>query len=348
MKKTGAENNFDEKKELKNRPRVGITMGDPAGIGPEVVVKALTDRALFEVADLLVIGDLALLNRVAKGVGAQVKFFDSREISDVGKNEAVPVFDLENLAQDYSDGAESGVAGKASVEYIEKAVDLWKEGKIDAITTAPINKKAIAMGGYDYPGHTEMLAKLTETEDFAMSFFANDMCVVLLSTHVSLKKAIELVKKENLVELIKFTNVQLEALLKKKVRIAVAGVNPHASEDGLFGTEEEKEILPAIRECRKRFGIDVSGPFSADTIFLRGFQGEFDSVISCYHDQATVAVKCLSFGASVNVTLGLPLIRTSVDHGTAFDIAGKNMADASSMNVAIKLAGKLAGIRNHS
>ncbi|NJM53489.1 MAG: 4-hydroxythreonine-4-phosphate dehydrogenase PdxA [Blastocatellia bacterium] len=163
----------------------------------------------------------------------------------------------------------------------------------------------------------------------------------MLSTHVSLLKAISLVKTEKLIELIRFTNQELEKLLQKKVKIAVAGLNPHASEGGMFGNEEADEIIPAIEECQKKYGINVSGAYSPDTIFLRAFRGEFDAVISCYHDQATIAVKCLSFGESVNVTLGLPIIRTSVDHGTAFDIAGKNIADCSSMKTAIKLAASL-------
>jgi 4-hydroxythreonine-4-phosphate dehydrogenase len=174
-----------------------------------------------------------------------------------------------------------------------------------------------------------------------MSFFAEKLRVILLSTHVSLIDAIGLVKKDKLVKLINFTHWELSKLLKKEVKIAVAGLNPHASEDGLFGNEEANEIIPAIENCR-RLGIDVSGAYSPDTIFLRAFRGEFDAVISCYHDQATIAVKCLSFGESVNVTLGLPIIRTSVDHGTAFDIAGKNIADCSSMKTAIKLAANLA------
>ena len=174
-----------------------------------------------------------------------------------------------------------------------------------------------------------------------MSFFAEKMCVVLLSTHVSLRDAIDLVKKEKLVELIRFSHREISKLLKRNARIAVAGLNPHASESGLFGAEERREIEPAIKDCREKFGIEVSGAYSPDTIFLRAFKGEFDAVISCYHDQATIAVKCLSFGAAVNVTLGLPLVRTSVDHGTALDIAGKNLADASSMRAAIELAADL-------
>ena len=171
-----------------------------------------------------------------------------------------------------------------------------------------------------------------------MSFFAGKLCVVLLSTHISLKNAIAQITKDNLIEKIRFANDKLSSLFQKNVKIAVAGLNPHASEGGMFGEEEAEIIVPAIEECREHHSIDVTGPFSPDTIFLRGFKGEFDGVISCYHDQATIAVKCLSFGASVNVTLGLPVIRTSVDHGTAYDIVGKNLADSSSLRAAIELA----------
>jgi 4-hydroxythreonine-4-phosphate dehydrogenase len=175
-----------------------------------------------------------------------------------------------------------------------------------------------------------------------MSFFAGKVRVVLLSTHLALREAIDLVKKDALVDLMCLTSREISKLLQRPVKIAVAGLNPHASEDGLFGNEEKNEIIPAVEECRGKYGIDVLGVFSADTIFLRALRGEIDAVICCYHDQATIAVKCLSFGESVNVTLGLPFIRTSVDHGTAFDIAGKNIADFSSMKTAIKLAAELS------
>ncbi len=322
-------------------PVIGITMGDAAGIGAEIILRSLAESEnLKKICIPLIIGDRAFLQKTAAELDLKFDFVDFSD-ETTQKTDRVPVFDLRNLDGEIKPGVETALTGKASAEYIETAVRLWKERKIDAIATAPISKKAIFLGGYDYPGHTEFLAHLTDTKEFAMSFFAADLRVVLLSTHVSLKDAIELVKKEKLVSLIKFTHGTLSKLLKKDVKIAVAGLNPHASEGGMFGDEEEKEIIPAIEECRDKFGIDVSGAYSPDTIFLRGFRGEFDAVVSCYHDQATIAVKCLSFGASVNVTLGLPLVRTSVDHGTAFDIAGKGIADASSMQAAIKLAAKL-------
>ncbi len=324
-------------------PRIGITMGDAAGIGPEIVLKSLADKNILKVCQPIIIGDSANLRRTHRNLGFDFELITVKKDEEIPLNkEKVIIYDLENIAEEIRSGEESAVSGKASAEYIEEAVRLWKEKKIDAIATAPISKMAIHLGGYDYPGHTEFLAFLTGTKEFAMSFFAERLRVVLLSTHVSLRAAIELVKKEKLVELIKFSHQEISRLLKRNARIAVAGLNPHASEGGMFGSEEEAEILPAIKECREKLGIDVTGAYSPDTIFLRAFKGEFDAVVSCYHDQATIAVKCLSFGASVNVTLGLPLVRTSVDHGTAFDIAGKNLAESSSMTAAIKLAAELS------
>jgi len=335
------EQTFQTSISSKSLPRIGITIGDAAGIGAEVILKALTDENLKQICSPIIIGDISFLKRTARSLKLNFDFVEMESLlPDISSQTAV--YNLNNLNEEIFLREDSAVAGKAADEYIETAVELWREGKIDAIATAPISKKSIQMGGYDFPGHTEFLAYLTDTRKFAMSFFADKLCVVLLSTHVSLRDAIDLVKREKLVELIKFSHQEISKLLNRDAKIAVAGLNPHASEHGMFGAEEAEEIIPAIEECRENFGIDVSGAYSPDTIFLRGFKGEFDAVISCYHDQATIAVKCLSFGASVNVTLGLPLVRTSVDHGTAFDIAGKNLADASSMKAAIKLAAKLA------
>ena len=340
MDKHTGEENFQTKNSV--LPRVAVTMGDAAGIGAEITLKALTDESLREICLPIIVGDAAFLEITARELELKFDFVEAFENPSPPSPSQIAVYDLNNLKGEFATGEDSAVAGKAAAEYIETAVNLWREKKIDAIATAPISKRAIALGGYDYPGHTEFLAELTATKEFAMSFFAEDLRVVLLSTHVSLRDAIELVKKEKLVELIKFSHREISKLLKRDARIAVAGLNPHASEGGMFGAEEAAEIVPAISECRERFGINVTGAFSPDTIFLRGFKGEFDAVISCYHDQATIAVKCLSFGASVNVTLGLPLIRTSVDHGTAFDIAGRGAADASSMRAAIRLAAELS------
>ena len=321
------------------RPRIGITMGDPAGIGPEIVLRSAADAELNKTADMIIVGDLDFLRRTADSLSIPVRL---RSAIDQKSPGSTLVIDVADLPPDLEIGRESPICGQASGIFIQKAVELWQAGQIDAIATAPINKGSLALGGYEFPGHTEFLASLTGTSKFAMSFFADKLRVVLVSTHVPLRKAIELVKTDTLISLIAFASDQFKMLLGRDVKIAVAGVNPHASEHGMFGTEEEAEIEPAIERCRNELGIDVSGPYSPDTIFLRGYRGEFDAVIACYHDQATIAVKSLSFGSAVNVTLGLPLIRTSVDHGTAFDIAGKGVADASSMRAAIMLAAELA------
>ncbi|HSI87728.1 MAG TPA: 4-hydroxythreonine-4-phosphate dehydrogenase PdxA [Pyrinomonadaceae bacterium] len=328
---------------MAERARIAITIGDAAGIGPEIVLRALAEmkgEALIPV----VVGDLKFLRRTAEALGIETPlrlFEGSLEASD---GETIFVEDLGNLPDAVTPGVESANCGRAAGQYIERAAELWRRGEADAIATAPINKHTLNLGGYDQPGHTEFLAELTGTREFAMSFFGGDLRVVLLSTHVPLTRAIELVKKDAVAKLIRFTSRALADLLGRPVKLAVAGLNPHASEGGMFGTEEADEIEPAIAECRAE-GIDVTGPFSPDTIFLRAHRGEFDGVIACYHDQATIAVKSLAFGSAVNVTLGLPLIRTSVDHGTAFDIAGKGIADASSMKAAIRMAAELARTR---
>ncbi|MBK6724611.1 MAG: 4-hydroxythreonine-4-phosphate dehydrogenase PdxA [Acidobacteria bacterium] len=323
---------------IKNKPVIGITMGDAAGIGPEIVLKSLLDADIRATNRCVIIGDGRHLRDLTERRRMALK------LADFGEEEvdAIEIYDLANLNSALDIGKDQAVTGKASAECIEAAVKLWSEGRIDAISTAPISKKAIALGGYDYPGHTEFLAKLTNTEKFAMSFFADKLRVVLLTTHISLSNAIDRVTTEALIDRISFADKTIRELLGRKIKIAVAGLNPHASEGGMFGSEEAERITPAIEHCRG-LGIEVSGPYAPDTIFLRGYKGDFDAVIALYHDQATIAVKSLSFGSSVNVTLGLPLIRTSVDHGTAYDIAGKWQADESSMQAAIRLAGELAG-----
>lgn len=322
--------------ERENLPVIGITVGDAAGIGPEVSLRAAIDPAVKKVCRPLLIGDLEALKDLATRSGIDRCFGEKRE----WRSDTLEVHDMRNLPREFSVGIDHEVTGRASAENIEEAVKLWKDSAIDAICTAPISKKAISLGGYNFPGHTEFLAALTNTSDFRMSFFAGKLRTVLLSTHVSLVDAIALVQPERVADLIRFTDRELERLLGRPVSIAVAGLNPHASEGGMFGNEEKTRISPAIETCRKE-GIGVSGPYSPDTIFLRGANGEFDAVVALYHDQATIAVKSLSFGSGVNVTLGLPLIRTSVDHGTAYDIAGRGVADAASMIGAVKLAAEL-------
>lgn len=318
-------------------------MGDPAGIGPEIVLKALTDKNILKTCVPVIIGDAVFLAETAEQLKIKFDYTVVRKSEEPNFTDGKPgIYDLGNLKTTIPVGVESKAAGKAAAQYIETAVKLIQRGALDAVATAPINKKALSMAKVPFPGHTEFLAHLTNTKEFAMAFFGGKLCVVLLSIHVPLKKAITMVKKKALIDLIKLTERELKFLKNREVKLAAAGLNPHASENGLFGDEETKEIIPALNECREKYGINISGPFSPDTIFLRAAHGEFDGVISCYHDQATIAVKCLAFGEAVNVTLGLPIIRTSVDHGTAFEIAGKGTADPASMKAAIKLAAEFS------
>lgn len=329
--------------------RIGITMGDPAGIGPEVVLKAVADPEIQGLCPLIIIGDAQLLAHTARTLNLQCGY------DIVRRGEALPehltdpvIFHLDNVGGFIEPGVESGAAGKAAAGYIEAAVELCAAGSIDAIATAPINKRALFLGGYSFPGHTEFLAHLTSTEEYAMAFVAGNLRIVLLSTHVPLSQAIRLVERDRLVRTINLAHRELQRWGIERPRLALAALNPHGAEGGLFGVEEASEMIPAIESCRGVDDLNVKGPISADTVFLRAARGEFDGVIACYHDQAMIPIKCLSFGEAVNVTLGLPFIRTSVDHGTAFDIAGKGVAEHSSMVAAIKLATELSNSAGES
>src|SRR4051812_3729522 len=330
-------------------PRIGITMGDPAGIGPEVVLKAVAEEEVRRVCVPIIIGDAQLLAHTARTLDLQCGYDIVRHDERLPDVISEPViFHLDNISGHIEPGIESGTAGKAAAGYIEAAVRLCAAGAVDAIATAPINKRALFLGGYSFPGHTEFLAHLTSTEEYAMAFVAANLRIVLISTHVPLAEAIRLVERDRIVRIVSLAHRELKRWGIEKPRIAVAALNPHGAEGGLFGVEEAAEIVPAVEACHGLNGMDVHGPFSADTIFLRASRGEFDAVIACYHDQAMIPVKCLSFGEAVNVTLGLPFIRTSVDHGTAFDIAGKGLAEHSSMLAAITLAAELSSRADES
>jgi 4-hydroxythreonine-4-phosphate dehydrogenase len=322
-----------------------VTIGDPAGIGPEVTLKAVTNESVQAVCDPVIIGDASYLSQWTGrfGIDPSVRIIErSQPFPDTISS--LIIYNLANIEQPIEMGKESAVCGRASADYIETAVALLKNGDIDAITTAPVNKHSLFMAGCPFPGHTEYLAHLAGSDNVAMAFFAPELRVVLLTIHIALSEVSSRVRKQELTKLFGLVNTELRRYGLEQPRIAMAGLNPHAGEGGLFGSEEADEIIPAIEECRRN-GIEVSGPYPADTIFLRASRGEFDIVVSCYHDQGLVAVKCLAFGEAVNVTLGLPFIRTSVDHGTAFDIAGHGNADARSMVAAIKLAAELWRLR---
>jgi 4-hydroxythreonine-4-phosphate dehydrogenase len=322
-------------------PRIGITMGDPAGIGPEVVLKAVAEEEIRRACIPVIIGDAQLLAHTARTLDLQSGYDIVRADEPFPEHSEPVIYHLGNITGFIEPGIESGAAGKAAGGYIEAAVELCAAGSIDAVATAPSNKRALFLGGYSFPGHTEFFAHLTGAEEYAMAFVAGNLRIVLLSTHVPLSEAIRLVERDRVIQVINLANRELQRWGIERPRIAVAALNPHGAEGGLFGVEEASEIMPAI-DVARRDDINVQGPFSADTVFLRASRGEFDAVVACYHDQAMIPVKCLSFGEAVNVTLGLPFIRTSVDHGTAFDIAGKGLAEHSSRVAAIKLAADLS------
>jgi 4-hydroxythreonine-4-phosphate dehydrogenase len=327
------------------KPIIGITMGDPAGVGPEIACKMFADKKIYEFCRPLVIGDSGCLSQ---GMQVGKVTLNVHSISKPREGKFIPgtldVIDLHNVdVKKLKMGEPQAMAGKACVEYIKRAVELATAGEIDAIVTGPINKKAMNMGGYKYSGHTELLADLTATKDFAMLLVTGPLKVIHVSTHVSLVEAIRRVQKERIITVIKLADQALKALDVANPRVAVAGLNPHSGEDGMFGNEEIQTITPAVEEAKK-LGINVTGPIAGDTIFLRAKKGEFDVVVAMYHDQGHVAIKMLGFELGVNVSIGLPIIRTSVDHGTAYRRAGLKLGtgDPSSLIEATRLATLLA------
>jgi 4-hydroxythreonine-4-phosphate dehydrogenase len=324
-----------------DKPRIGITIGDPSGIGPEIVLKAVADEEVLSLCLPVIVGDAAELNRQARELGLASDFPIRNESDvDLAHLDRPIVLDTNRLNEPVKWGTLSAASGRAAIAAIETGVRLCLAGELDAITTAPINKESLKLAGSPFPGHTEMLTALCGASQSLMCFFAGNLRVFLLTVHCSLSDAIKAITTERVASAIELADHELRRLGIAQPRIAVAGLNPHAGEHGLFGSEEASQIEPAIKECRSK-DIDVTGPFPADTLFLRAFKGEFDAVAACYHDQGLVAVKCLAFGRAVNVTLGLPIIRTSVDHGTAFDIAGRGVADHRSLVEAIKVAVRL-------
>ncbi len=326
------------------KPIIGITMGDATGAGPEIIVKALEDRGVYDVCRPLVIGDLGIMERAARIVNIALKFRPVEKVAEAAfAYETVDVIDLKNLPADLPFATVDGRAGKAAYEYVAKGVELAMKGEIDAIATAPLHKEALNAGGYHYPGHTEILGDLSGAKDYAMMLTGGPLRVIHVTTHVSLRRACDLVKKERVLRVIELADMAAKQLGFAKPRIAVAGLNPHSGEGGLFGDEEIKEIIPAVEEAKGR-GYDVTGPVPPDTVFYRAaLKNHFDIVVVMYHDQGHIPLKVLGFEEGVNVTVGLPFIRTSVDHGTVFGKAGKGTADSRSMSESIYLAARMAG-----
>lgn len=325
------------------KPILGITIGDATGVGPEITIMSLGDKEMYNSSRPIVIGDLKIMQRAAKIVNNGLICRAVTDLADAGNTFGiVDVLNMNNLPADLPFATVDGRAGKAAYEYVEKAVALAQQGQIDAIVTAPLHKEALNLGGYHFPGHTEILAQLGGTKDYAMMLTGGGLRVIHVTTHVSMRQACDLVKKQRVLRVIELADEAVKLLGIEKPRIAVAGLNPHSGEGGLFGTEEIEEIQPAIEEAKKE-GFDVTGPVPPDTVFYRAaIKKHFDIVVVMYHDQGHIPLKVLGFETGVNVTVGLPFIRTSVDHGTAYDKAGKGTADSQSMTEALKLGAQMA------
>jgi 4-hydroxythreonine-4-phosphate dehydrogenase len=320
-----------------------VTMGDPAGIGPEIVVKAFADPRLAEPA--FVVGDAGLLQRTAHALGLplDVRAIGVPEDARPGPN-ALDVIALTRLPENLALGQVSARAGQAAHDYVAHAIQLALQGRVRAIATAPINKDAFKAAGIPYPGHTEMLADLSATPEVAMMLANDELRTILVTIHLSLRAALDQITFERELRTLRLAQRALLGMGVARPRIAVAGLNPHAGENGLFGDEELRIISPAIAQARQE-GLDVSGPYPGDTIFMRARRGEFDVVVAQYHDQGLIPVKYLGLENGINVTVGLPFVRTSVDHGTAFDIAGQGVADHASLLKSIEQAARLSSAR---
>lgn len=333
----------EDRQEAHGTPIVAVTMGDGAGVGPEVTVAAVVDESILAECRPVIIGDAARLRAAAKTIGMTVEIRAIDDVEDaVFDTNTVNVIDLGLLPEDLAWGELSPVAGDAAYQYIKVASELAMAGKVQAICTAPLNKEALHAAGHIYPGHTELLASLTKTEEVSMMLSSPKLRVIHVTTHLGLIDAVAKVEPGLVQRTIERGH---EALIRAGIpepKIGVAAINPHAGENGLFGYGEEAEkIAPGIEAARKN-GVNAVGPLPADTLFFLAGRGDYDLVVAMYHDQGHGPIKVLGIEAGVNITVGLPVIRTSVDHGTAFDIAGKNIADSRSMVEALHQAAEMA------
>ena len=339
------------------KPILTITMGDPSGIGPEIAAKALAEKPTYKICRPLIVGDANAMRQAVDIAGVDLKI---RPVSEVVEAEfqygIMDVIDLKNVDVNCLEhGKVSTSAGKAAFEAIKKAIELALDKQIDGTVTGPIHKGALNLAGHHFSGHTEIYAHYTNTQDYAMMLAEGSFRIVHVTTHVSLRQACDLVKKERVLKVIQLADDVCKKLGIANPRVGVAGLNPHSSDGGLFGWEEEKEIIPAL-EAARTSGINADGPVPPDTLFSKTKGGRYDVAIAMYHDQGHIPLKLCGFTwdddknkwhsvSGVNVTLGLPIIRTSVDHGTAFDIAGKGTATAESLINAIEYAAKMAGAK---
>jgi 4-hydroxythreonine-4-phosphate dehydrogenase len=326
---------------------IAVTMGDPAGVGPEICLLSLTQPAIAARVRPILIGDAGRLELARAALAAAGRLPPAapapRPIEDPSGARFVPgtidLIDLHNVPPSLAWGKTTAAAGRAGYEYVAQAVALARAGAVQAICTAPINKEAWRMAGVPYPGHTEALTHLAGATGSAMMLVNRGLRVVHVSTHVSLRRAIDLLAPARVAATVRLADAAVRRYIVPEPRLALAGLNPHAGEAGLFGDEEARVLAPAIEEVR-RAGIQIAGPLAPDTVFARAAAGEFDAVIALYHDQGHIPIKMLGLDTGVNVTIGLPFLRTSVDHGTAFDIAGRGTARAASMTAALELAAK--------
>jgi 4-hydroxythreonine-4-phosphate dehydrogenase len=339
---------------MNEKPIIAITMGDPASIGPEIAAKAVMEKNILAICKPLIIGDASVMKQITQKLGMSAKINSVQTVKDARFEAGViDVFDLKNVKVDeLKFGVVSAMAGHAAFEAVKKAIELALNGEVDATVTGPINKKSINEAGHHFAGHTEIYAHFTNTRKYAMLLVEDNLKVIHVSTHVSLRQACDLVKKDRILEVIDLLQKGMQQLGEKNLKIGVAGLNPHAGDSGLFGTEDDMEIKPAVEEAIHR-GYDVEGPVPPDTLFAKAARGAYGGVVAMYHDQGHIPFKLNGFKwnkekqqmetvKGVNITMGLPIIRTSVDHGTAFEIAGKGIASADAMILAIESAVQLS------
>jgi 4-hydroxythreonine-4-phosphate dehydrogenase len=315
-------------------------MGDPSGVGPEIIALALEEDNFSR--NSLVIGDIDRLKVGARKAGSSTRYRVAESACRAGSDRQVPVLQVGLVDQTVPFGQLSANSGECAYQCIIKAIDLAMEGAVDAVVTAPINKESLQLAGHIYPGHTEILAERTETEETVMMLAAGSMRVLHVTTHIPLSQVSGAISTDRIVRVLELGDDALKKMGIKKPLFAVAGLNPHAGEGSIFGDEEELIIAPAVELAIDR-GIRVEGPIPPDVVFLKMHRGKYDAIIAMYHDQGHIPLKLLAFESGVNVSLGLPIIRTSVDHGTAFDIAGKGLADPGSLVEALRLAASMAG-----
>jgi 4-hydroxythreonine-4-phosphate dehydrogenase len=315
---------------------LAVTMGDAAGVGPEIIALALEET--FEDRRYVVVGDIDRLRAGARKAGSSTRYKVARNIEEAWAiKDRIPVLNVPLGESSIPFGRLSAVTGECAYQCLVKAIDLAMDGDVDAIVTAPLNKESIHLAGHEFPGHTEILAYRTGAPDTVMMLVAGGMRALHVTTHVPISEVPAMITSERIVRVLELGNSALKKMGIKDPSFAVAGLNPHAGESGIFGVEEEKIIIPAVRTANE-MGIRTKGPLPPDVVFLKMHRGKYDAVIAMYHDQGHIPLKLLAFESGVNVTLGLPIIRTSVDHGTAFDIAGKGLADPGSLIEALRLA----------